>query len=391
MTSKAKRYARMILLMLSLLFLTGCWSRNEVEDLAMLTGGAIDYSSEKGQEKYEGQWVIIRPPSSSNSDGGASSSKSTDLVYKGEGEAETFMESVMDINKQLPRLQTSSHSVFFIYGENMAKEVTAKVTENFLRFPESRPNELLFVTKGNAGLFLQAKPVLVSNLFKQIKKQQEIALRTGVSRGVTYLEFCQWLLSPDRDPVLPQIKWNDVNQSDSIMIEGFGVFRSDKLVGWLDRDESKGYLLLTHDSKDSLMTFKFEYGSQIISYQMGVSKHKIKAKMVDGKPVFHILIQTFGTIPETANIQISTKNVKQMEAAAAESIREAMLKSISKARLYDSDFLGLMQHLHRHEPSAWKEVEADWRKAFREAEIEVEVQAKNVAEGDLKQSFNLKD
>lgn len=389
MTSKAKRYARMILLVLSLLFLSGCWSRNEVEDLAMLTGGAIDYSSEKGQEKYEGQWLIISPPSSSNSDGGASSSKSTDLVYKGEGE--TFMEIATGLNKQLPRLQTSSHAIFIIYGENLAKTVTVKVVENFLRFPESRPNQLLFVTKGNAGPFLQAKPVLVSNLFKQIKKQEEIALRTGVSRGVTFLEFCQWLLSPDRDPVLPQIKWNDGNRSDSLLIEGFGVFRSDKLIGWLDKDESTGYLFLTQDLKDGLMTFKFEYGSQMISYQVGASKHKIKAKLVNGKPVFRISIQTLGAIPETANFQITTKNVSEIEAAAAESVRAKALKSISKAREYDADFLGLMQHLHRHEPSAWREVETDWRKAFREAEIQVEVQAKVVAEGTLKQSFDLKD
>lgn len=389
MTSKAKRYARIILLILSLLFLSGCWSRNEVEDLAMLTGGAIDYSFEKGQEKYEGQWLIISPPSSSNSDGGASSSKSTDLVYKGEGE--TFMESTTGLNKQLPRLQTSNHAIFIIYGENMAKEVTAKVTENFLRYPESRPNEWLFVTKGNAGLFIQAKPTLVSNLFKQIKKQQEIALRTGVSRGVTFLEFCQWLLSTDRDPVLPQIKWNDENQSDSLHIEGFGVFRSDKLIGWLDRDESTGYLFLTQDLKDGLMTFKFGYGSQMISYQVGASKHKIKAELVDGKPVFRISIQTVGTVPDNSNFQISAKSASQMETAAAESVRAKALKTISKAREYDTDFLGLMQYLHRHKPSAWKEVETDWRKAFREAEIEVEVQAKIVAEGTLSQSFDLKD
>jgi len=387
--SKAKRYARMILLMLSLLTLSGCWSRNEVEDLAMLTGGAIDYSSEKGQEKYVGQWLIISPPSSSNSDGGASSSKSADLVYK--GEAKTFMESITDLNKQLPRLQTSSHVIFTIYGENLAKTATAKVAENLLRFPESRPNQLLFVTKGNAGSFLQAKPVLVSNLFKQIKKQEEIALRTGVSRGVTLLEFCQWLLSPDRDPVLPQIKWNNGNQSNSLLIEGFGVFRSDKLIGWLDKDESTGYLFLTQDLKDGIMPFEFGYGSQMITYHVGASKHKIKAKWVNGKPVFRITIQTLGAIPETANFQITTKDVSKIEAAAAESVRVKALKSISKAREYDSDFLGLMQHLHRYEPSAWKEVETDWRKAFRQAEIEVEVQAKVVTEWALTQSFDLKD
>ncbi|UWG96702.1 Ger(x)C family spore germination protein [Dehalobacter sp. DCM] len=384
------KFLLVAMLVLCLFFFSGCWSRNEVEDLAILTGGCLDYVTENGQPMYKGVWLILKAPNGETSGSSGSSSQSpADITLQGEGE--TFQDALNDMDKQIPRKPIYTHHLFMIFGESIAREGLVKITEDFLRYPEVRPNGYQFVTRGKAAPFLEAKPLTVSNLYVQAKKQQAIAHITGVSRGVTSQEFCQWLLSPDRDPVLPQMKWNEKSQINSLIIEGFGVFRSDKLVGWLEKDEATGYLLLTENLKNIRIPLKFEFDNQIMSYYMGGSKYKIKAEMVKGRLYFQITVQTFGVFAENNNLHITAQNVGSIEAAVGEKIKYLTLKTIAKTQELDSDCLGLMQYLHRHNPSAWREIKSDWRKAFREAEITVEIQPKIVSEGALKQSFDLKN
>ena len=77
------------------------------------------------------------------------------------------------------------------------------------------------------------------------------------------------------------------------------------------------------------------------------------------------------------------EDIEGMEAAAAETIRDLALKAIAKAKEYDADYLGIMQKLHRTDLAAWQKVQPHWRETFRDAEIEVEVQAKIVSKGQL--------
>lgn len=199
-----------------------------------------------------------------------------------------------------------------------------------------------------------------------------------------------WMLSPDRDPVLPEIKLVSGEKGNKVIIEGFGVFRGPKLVGWLDKEEARGFLLMTRKLSGTRIPIKVTIDRRMLSYFMVGSKNKIESKMVDGKLSFKVIIETLGIILENENYPVSAENVKELEQISSEEIKTLSLKTIAKAKEYNSDFLGLMEDLHRHNPAAWQEVASNWRESFSEAEIEVEVKAKILSGGMMVKSFKVK-
>lgn len=330
----------------------------------------------------------MRPPSQ----GQQGPSAPSEIFLKGQGPS--FQEALMDSMKELPRHTVFGQVLFNIFSERVAKEKTAQLLEGFLRTPTVRPLSSLYVTKGEASKILQALPTTFSSLNLQIKKQEETALRAGVACGVSLEQFGEWMLSPDRDAVLPEIETVSREKSESvpesIIVQGFGVFRGAKLTGWLNEEEARGYLLISKKIRDGQIPILFTMDGKSIVYWLTNAKSKIKSSVTDDNPSFKITIQTEGVILDTSNYDVSAEKIKPLEQAVGEKIRELPLKTISKAKEYEADFLGCMENLHRYHPSAWQEIAPDWQKSFQNADIKVEVEAKILSAGMVSQSLQIK-
>lgn len=371
------------------LLLTGCWSKKEIDDFAIVLGSSTDITTENGIDKYVLLTSVVRPPSQ----GKPGPSAPAEIFLKGKGPS--FQEALMGSMKELPRHTFFGQILFNIFGERTAQEKTAQLMEGLLRYSQDRPLSSLYVTKGEASKILQALPTSYSILSFQIKKQEETALRAGVACGVSFEQFGEWLLSPDRDAVLPEIetvsRGKDETVPESIIVQGFGVFRGTKLVGWLNTEEARGYLLITKKISAGQIPIPFTMDGKSMVYWLSGTKSKITSCMTDGTPSFKITIQTKGVIYDTNNYDVSAEEIKPLEQAVGEEIRLLPLKTIAKAKEYEADFLGCMENLHRYHLSAWQEIAPNWRESFRNADIEVEVQAKILSAGLVSQSLQIKE
>lgn len=385
-----KKIMLLFLFIFQVFFISGCWSVYELEDVAILTGASVDIITENGVDQYVTWSVVMRPPSQAAQSDQQPKDETSDLSLIGQGD--TFQNSVMNKDIQVPRTPTFSHFIFFIFGEDFARKKTGELVESTLRIPGTRPNELFFVTKGEASKVLKALPVTVSALYIQFQNQVNIAEKSGVATGVTFKQFCEWLLSPDRDALLPEVKLIMGRKGESPVVEGFGVFRGEKLVGWLNRDEARGCLLMTRKLSGVQIPIKFTTeNNQVVSYMIGGSKYKIKQTISNGKLSFSVKIQTVGVVTENNHYIITSESVKELEKAVSVKIKELPLQAIVKAKEYNSDFLGLMEYLHRHDPKAWREIQSYWRKSFQDADIEVQVDAKIVSGGMVNKAFHIKE
>lgn len=368
---------------------SGCATK-EVEDLAVVTLWGWDRVTVNGSDKYQAWASLMRPPKKDNQATGGTSS---DILLTGTGT--TVQNAIMDFMNRTPRSPFFGQVQAVIFGERLAREKALEVTENILRYPEERPGDYYFVTNGEASRLLQMDPAATSTLSKQIKKQAETtALNAGLSCGVTAREFDEWLLSPDRDAVLPEIEPVEPKKGEtvppSVIVQGFGVFRGAHLVGWLNADESRGYLLITKKLSNAQIPIYFTKDDKTLSYWLTGFKSKIEPQTVDGNLSFKIIIQTKGIVNENDNLDLTSEEVKPLEQIIAAKIRELPLKTIEKAKEYDSDFLGLMEKFHRYQPSAWSEIAPNWRESFLKANVEVEVDAKILGGGMVSKSFHVK-
>ncbi|MEM5817426.1 MAG: Ger(x)C family spore germination C-terminal domain-containing protein, partial [Desulfitobacterium hafniense] len=74
--------------------------------------------------------------------------------------------------------------------------------------------------------------------------------------------------------------------------------------------------------------------------------------------------------------------------AIEEKIIDVVWKTVAKAKEYDADIFGFNEHLHRYHLKEWDTIAPEWRKHFRDAEIEVEVDAEIKAFGTSNTGFN---
>jgi spore germination protein KC len=288
------------------------------------------------------------------------------------------------------------HDNIFILGGKATKENIKELTELCLRYPETRPRAFILVTKGEAFSVLQAESLVNSTISQEIKRLvEDKAERSGIAYGVPFYEFTDWLLSSDRDVVLPQIKLfypekGEKTVQKSVIVEGFGVFRGEKLAGWLDEDESKGYMFITQKINRAQIAIPVSKDGKMFTYWLTNSKSKIEVRMTGDKPSFLIKIEAQGGVYENNGLELTPEGIKALEEVSGEKIQELTLQTITKAKEYDSDFLGIMEKLHRYNPGAWKKVAPNWRESFSKADVDVEVEAKIVSVGKLAKNLLIK-
>lgn len=378
----------LITFLLLAIFTTGC--KKEVENLMVATVFGGDLVNENGIDKYT-LWARFMDPSSKGIQGNQESvSNSFELLISGSGD--TSLEMTTNVVERLHRMPFYGHGSINIYGARLAQGGILSNLELTITNPDMRPDLLMFVTKGQASQIIKLQPLSTSTLSKQITEQTErTALNSGLACGVTISEFSEWMLSPDRDALMPEIEQSPSIKGEtvppSVIVQGFGVFRGAKLVGWLDKDESTGYLLITKKLSGVRIPISFTKDNKSLVYFLIGSKSKIEYTLKENKPSFKIKIQALGLVYETDTFELTPEQIEPVEQIIADKIRNYPVKTIAKAKEYKSDFLGLMEKFHRYNPVAWQEIAPNWRDTFHEAVIEVEVTAKILGRGFLSKSW----
>jgi spore germination protein KC len=368
-------------LILALLMVSGCWDSKEVENLAITTLVAWDRITENGVDQWQITTRILNMAGNQGGGEGGQKPGASEILIKGKGL--TAQEAFLDITKRLPSRIFYQHSAAMIIGERAAKEDLPNILSNVMRFPGTRYRNFILVSRGEAFRSLQAQPELVSLLSKEVRMlANRTAEQEGASERVTILDFARRTLREDRDTILPEIQIylaeeGEKTASPTVLLEGLGVIRKTKLVGWLNPEESLGYLLVTGKSQDSEIPISTTYGGNIlVSYFLTGHKSEIESELIEGKPRFIIKIKADGVVHEINAPVLGIEEIPLLEEAASKRIQEIVWKTISKSKEYDADFLGLNENLHRYHLSDWKEIESHWRDFFQDADIEVEVEAK---------------
>lgn len=378
-----KKVARCIcysLLVLSLLLLSGCWDSKEVEDLSIVTAITFDKITENGQDKWQTAARIIKMTGQKGGEQSGQKSSTSDFLIKGTGT--TMQEAFADFSKRLPTMIFYQHNSALIIGESAAKEELDNLTEIFISYPGSRPRTYVLVTEGEAFKVIQAEPELATTLAKEIKKlTEEIAQQNGNSYGVTLIELTKRLLKPDRDAVISKIitsksEKGEQTVHETVVIQGLGVTRKNSFAGWLNEEETLGYLLMVQKLSSAQIPIAATKDGTLFNYWLESSKSSIKSELIEGKLHFTIKIKADGVIYENNGIPLNPEEIPALEEAAGEGIQEIAMKTIAKAKEYDSDFLGLTEEFHRFHPGSWQEIATDWRDRFKDADVKVEVEAK---------------
>ncbi|MFD1776946.1 Ger(x)C family spore germination protein [Paenibacillus rhizophilus] len=381
-----------LLLILVMLPMTGCWSRTELNDLSIVTAAAID-KMDDGKYLLTLQIAVptmLGPVGNSSSSGtGSGGEKPTAIVSE---KGETIMDACRKLQKKLPRRLFFSHSRIIVIGEKQAREGVSPVLDFFVRYRESRLRSFILFTQGKAAdiLKLNAKWEKISAEEIREEEQRHIGLQIYLK------DFFHMLLADGIEPVAAQValmsteidsEESSSGQEMNAAISGSAVFRKDKLVGWLNDAETRGVLWLRNELKTSIVTVDIpeDKGGGKISAAAVRETTEIKPILRNGKLKIKAEIFMENTLYENnSKLDMSDPRVIQfVERELEQDIKKRIQLTLDKAqKTFNSDIFGFGTAVYRTYPKAWnRQFKDSWDDVFPELEVDIKPHAKLVRTG----------
>ncbi|HDR7856722.1 TPA: Ger(x)C family spore germination protein, partial [Bacillus paranthracis] len=135
-----------MILVVSLCFLTGCWDRTELNDLAIELGWGLD-QAKNNKVEISAQFII--PSKMGMGQSGRSNAGKSVFIESGIGK--DTHEAVQMMQTKMSREIFRGHQRVILIGEKMAKNGLASVLDAYSRDPDIRLRADAFVIKGHTA------------------------------------------------------------------------------------------------------------------------------------------------------------------------------------------------------------------------------------------------
>lgn len=391
-----------ILLLLMNLVLAGCWDSIELNDIAVVTGMAIDPGDEK---KFRLTLEYVNPAqfSPQSPEQGAPVS-----VISWEGD--TLYEIAQMMNVGTSRKLIFSHTRVLLINEEVARAGFIRFLDAVDRSAQFRNDFNILITRGHkAEEFIKINDPIERIPSIKVKTQIETFLdEWGGDPRVRLTDFLNALTSTGRSPVSntvvlkgdPEKGKNaesnmSVEREAMVMVDGLAVYKKDKVVGFLSVDETRSYLW-TQDLKNTTLSFpchEDEEGrkqGRLADIFINTSKSRMRTEYSGDTPLLKVEIFAEGRISGIqCNKDLSAlETYREFEKKAEKEIEEKVSTTIKKVQeQYGTDIFGFGEQLSRQDYKKFKEVEDKWNDEFSRGEVEVSVTVKLRRSGTKFKSF----
>lgn len=394
-----KRGVILLLIIIMLVVNSGCSNHIELNKLGIISAIAFDLDESN-------QWVLtfqIIIPKSTQSKSGGGGSPVTIFSTKGK----TILEAIQKSDLEAPRQLFFSHTRVIIISQRVAKYGVNQIVDAYLRSYESRETTNVLISDGEAKKVLEIlTPVenipgnAISNLTSGQGDKQTNLVQSKL------LDLISTMANPSASSTLQEIKimgepegqnsldaLKETRNSAVLKLDRVGVFKQDKLAGWLSRKESRGIPWITNHLKRTTIVFSCEGESgsdQLSSFLVEKSRTKLKPSISNGHLFMSVEIDAKGNLIETAcNLDLKKPaTLNKLEKHIQEQIKKDVENSFQAVKKMKADTLGFGDKFHKSYPQSWKKLSMNWENEFAEIRLDVKVHVTIRRTGMIDDSFS---
>ncbi|SFD76165.1 spore germination protein KC [Paenibacillus catalpae] len=360
-------------LFLVMFIVSGCWDRMEINDLAFVTGTALDLT-EDGKLLCTLQIAIPGPKEGGGSSGG-SGHMGNFYVITATGKNGT--EIHRSLQKKSSRRLFFSHRSVVLISERLAKQgIHDALLDVFTHDPRNRLKTYLVLVKGGeARNILELKYPLKQVPIEAVNEMQI----SGDDLAVTLRDFFIMNQSEGIQPVLGAVELGDHLKDPNEQIfkfAGTGVLKDLKLAGILDENETLAMMWVTDKLKFGRITTKLPKDNGEVGMMLNHTDSKIKTKIERNSIKFKILLEGTGVIEENnSTLDIDDpEQLKIIKKALEETVEDRVQQLLFKfQKKYKVDSVGFGQEIYKNNPGKWRQLRNQWDTQFQEASISVDV------------------
>ncbi|MBP1155812.1 MULTISPECIES: Ger(x)C family spore germination protein [unclassified Paenibacillus] len=379
-----------------ILLLTGCWNRTELNELSIAVAMGLDIS-EAGQYLVTVQ--LVNPKDIASKSGGAGGSPVS--TFRSQGRS--VFEAIRRMTTKLNRKIYLAHLRMLVIGEDLARKGIADPIDFLSRDHELRTDFYVVIAKqAKAGDILDIltpqERIPANKMYGSLEMSEKAWAATG---KMTLDMLISDLQSEGKSPVLtgmfmvgPHSKGQKMDNLQSstvatlLQYDGIAVFKSDKLIGWLNENDSKGYNFIQGKVKSTVGVQKCLGGE--VAVELIRTKTKIKGHLTsDGEPEVSIEVYAEGNVGDvTCDINmLDPSSIQQIEQISAQTIKASIQDAVRNTqRRYKTDIFGFGEALRRAYPKHWKQWKQNWDDTFVNLKVQVTVDVDIRRTGTINQS-----
>lgn len=381
------------------LLLAGCWDRRELNELGISMAMGID----RAGDQYEVTVQVVQPGEVTQKDG--QSGRAPVTVYKASGA--TLFEALRRMTNDSPRKIYSSHLRFAIFGEEAARQGIGDALDLLSRDNELRTDFYLLVAKGTTAenvldILTPMEKIPANKVYRSIDMSER---NGGFTAAVSLDEFISVYVSDGKEPTVGgvEVAGSDeagrfrenvktIRPAARILNAGLAVFREDKLVGWLDEAESRGYNIVVGNVKKAVDHVACPQGGNV-ALEWVDSTSKLRGSVRNGAPRLKVDVrveENIGEVQCALDLNRSS-DIRELERRAEQRVEELARQAVeAMQKTYGSDVFGFGEAIHRSDPRAWRSLKKDWEEAFKSARVDVKATVKIRRSGTIVDSMRKK-
>ncbi|NLD46364.1 MAG: Ger(x)C family spore germination protein [Clostridiaceae bacterium] len=357
-----------ILMSLNAVLSTGCWNYREIDDVDIVAGVAVDKGT---TAKYLVTVEIVQVS------GGRESKTSSDIIsIEGESMFDAARNQIAVSGKRL----YWAHSKVIIISEDIAREGLLDVIDWYLRDAETREDVNILVSRADT-----AREILVESMedkaerkVKSFELENIINNQRSLSKApnIQVWELINRISKEGYSTVAPTVSIKKEDGKKIPQIIGTAIFEGDKLIGFINGQETQEMLIVQNELKGGVLIGKTKNAGSSAALEIFSCKAKIKP-IVNGNSI-HIRVSIDMTTAideiDSAADLIGEEGRKDLEQGTEAMLEKQIGELIKKIQSdYGADIFGFGRKVMENNPEVWRGVGKNWKKEFENLKVSVDV------------------
>lgn len=353
------------IILVNSIFTSGCWNYREIDELSIVAGLAIDKGI-KNQFQITVETIQIS--------GGRESKKTSKIITT---EGKTIFDAARNMIALSGKKLYWAHTKVIILSKEVASEGVTKVIELYNRDAETREDVHLLISEGESAKEILDAQVATETI-KSFALDEMIKNQVNLSKApiTNVLKFDIESKTKGISAVIPTVNLKQIDGKMIPQIMGTAIIKKDKLVGFLNDEETKDLIFIRNEIKGGLLIEEIQEKDTptVVSLEIFKSKSKVKP-IVDGKNIkINLNIDTTVTIDEiegTGNF-FDDEGQMKLEQSAENTLKKRIESLIEKIQSeYDADIFGFAAKLQEDKAEVWNSIGDNWEEVFKDLKVNV--------------------
>ncbi|MGE7949010.1 Ger(x)C family spore germination protein [Lysinibacillus sp. NPDC093688] len=351
-----KKKITLIVSLLAVLLLSGCWDVTEPQRMYYVDGIGIDYKD--GQ--YEIYLQIVNFANVAKSEGPTPQAAPAEIGF---AKGKTMEEAFFKLYRSIDQKVFWGHMTFLLFSEDALKDENAiPVIDSFLRHRETRYQILTYCTKEPIKDILLVTPVLNKALTssKLSNPMHTKELQTYIE-PVDLRKLIIQLNEPSHEVNIPLVRinknWETTNEPTmETAFSGFGVVSKDGFKGYLDDGNARGIQWMFTKKTRGDVTFRLDNKEkEYLTVDLEKLSTEYKTIVKNNEVTFEVNIK-LNAIINGFKGKVDTDEIRK---GIIRAVKTDIKKTYEEGLKLNVDVFRLSEQLYRKDVKMWKKIQKD--------------------------------